>query len=494
MIRRKEINPYPLDDYHPGSSVLLSDYKDSLSVFLGKPFWIWDQQEHNDEFKKTNGQCCFNHIIGKPVKNDKEYDIFPFQKLIFDSIEHNQNIWILKSRGIGITTFMIRYLAWKILSGSELDNKSIFIISGTREQHANYIKQKLQELFIKKFPFLHLESKYTELWLKRTWIKVFPTKNVKDIRGYFEASYIWVDESDYLDDSIQQELIHAIGPYEEKSNCKIILSSTPFLPNGLMQVIENDANSKYKKLKLDYTYGLGMIYDKEEIERKKLDVEFKREYECQYGYGLGNVFLPYEIENCCGLYNPINSKVNYDCSISMGIDPGFGSSNFGITVLQLEDNILKVMYAKEFNRPSYEEMIRLATELRYRYKPNKIYVDGAKPDFIKSLKIQFRENIDYESVIERANREKIDYEYRMDVIPILFNLYGKELLGRFQHVVSKTWFSVSSVEHKELVSQMRTARYQDNGNLDKSESGNSTYDVFDATRLSLKMFEMGGKR
>jgi len=257
--------------------------------------------------------------------------------------------------------------------------------------------------------------------------------------------------------------------------------------------IENDANSKYKKLKLDYTYDLGTIYDKEEIERKKLDVEFKREYECQYGYGLGNVFLPYEIENCCNHY--VVPQVNENCSISMGVDPGFGSSHFGITILQLEDNILKVLYAKEYARPSYEQMISLIEQLRYQYKPNKIYVDGAKPDFIKSLKIQFRENIDYEAVIQRANREKIDPEYRMFIIPISFALYGKELLGRFQHVVSKTWFSVSDTEYKELVSQMRTASYQDNGNLDKKETGNnSTYDVFDATRLSLKMFEMSDKR
>jgi hypothetical protein len=61
-------------------------------------------------------------------------------------------------------------------------------------------------------------------------------------------------------------------------------------------------------------------------------------------------------------------------------------------------------------------------------------------------------------------------------------------------VISYKEDKIEDTEEKELVTQMRTARYQDNGNLDKSESGNSTYDVFDATRLSLKMFEMGGKR
>ena len=174
---------------------------------------------------------------------------------------------------------MIRYLAWKILSSSELDNKSIFIVSGTREEHANYIKEKLEQLF-ENFP-ISFESKYTELLLKKTWIKVFPTRNIKDIRGYMDVAYLFVDESDYLEESIQDELMHAISPYEEKSNCKTILCSTPFKPMGLMQRIENDPNSKYVKLKLDYTYGLDKIYDRAFIEKMKLQPEFEREMNCK---------------------------------------------------------------------------------------------------------------------------------------------------------------------------------------------------------------------
>ena len=33
----------------------------------GKPFWIWDVEEHKQEDIKTNGDCCFNHIIGLPT-------------------------------------------------------------------------------------------------------------------------------------------------------------------------------------------------------------------------------------------------------------------------------------------------------------------------------------------------------------------------------------------------------------------------------------------
>lgn len=121
-------------------------------------------------------------------------------------------------------------------------------------------------------------------------------------------------------------------------------------------------------------------------------------------------------------------------------------------------------------------------------------MDGAKPDFIKSLKTQFNEYTEYQKIIEQANHEKIDPEYRMFVIPVNFNEYGKELLGRFQHVVSRKWLSVSNIQHKELVTQMRMARFKDTGNLDKSETGNNTFDVFDSTRLALKMFEWAKRK
>jgi hypothetical protein len=54
----------------------LVDYKHYFSIFRGKPFWICDKEIHKEEFIKTNGNCCFNHIIGLPVKNGKEYPIF----------------------------------------------------------------------------------------------------------------------------------------------------------------------------------------------------------------------------------------------------------------------------------------------------------------------------------------------------------------------------------------------------------------------------------
>ena len=156
---------------------------------------------------------------------------------------------------------------WKILHSNELEGKSIFIISGTREEFANYVKKEMEDLFLSRFPNAEFDSKYTELWINRTWIKVMPTKNIKDVRGYMDVAYLFIDEADHFDKSIQEELEPAIMAYEEKSKGKTIMVSTPNAPGGLFERIEKDPNSKYKKLFLGYQYGLDRIYDRAFIEK-----------------------------------------------------------------------------------------------------------------------------------------------------------------------------------------------------------------------------------
>ena len=81
-----------------------------------KPFWIWDKEEHKQEDMKTNGDCCFNHIIGLPTKEWIEKAKFDYEKLLYDSIlvnegsNHNNNfkhkhLWVKKATGLGVTEF-----------------------------------------------------------------------------------------------------------------------------------------------------------------------------------------------------------------------------------------------------------------------------------------------------------------------------------------------------------------------------------------------------
>ena len=79
----------------------------------------------------------------------------------------------------------------------------------------------------RNFHQCNLESKFTDLWIKNTNIKIFPSRNVKDLRGYTDVSYLFIDEADHFEPSVNSELLHAITRYEEKSNCTTIMVSTP---------------------------------------------------------------------------------------------------------------------------------------------------------------------------------------------------------------------------------------------------------------------------
>ena len=39
------------------------------------------------------------------------------KRLLYEALQNHKHIWCLKSRGIGVTTFLLRYIAWCCISG-----------------------------------------------------------------------------------------------------------------------------------------------------------------------------------------------------------------------------------------------------------------------------------------------------------------------------------------------------------------------------------------
>jgi len=98
---------------------------------------------------------------------------------------------------------------------------------------------------------------------------------------------------------------------------------------------EPEETCLYKRLLLDYTYGLGKIYTQEEIDKAKASPSFEREYNLKYLGLIGNVFHTKDIEAAIQKgtgYSP--DEINSYSQKSMGIDPAFGSSAFGIVITQ----------------------------------------------------------------------------------------------------------------------------------------------------------------
>jgi hypothetical protein len=60
----------------------------SFESLMNKPFWIWNIEEHKKQDIGTNGDCCcFNHVIGLPIKDRIQRPIFDYQKLLYDALQ-----------------------------------------------------------------------------------------------------------------------------------------------------------------------------------------------------------------------------------------------------------------------------------------------------------------------------------------------------------------------------------------------------------------------
>ena len=194
--------------------------------------------------------------------------------------------------------------------------------------------------------------------------------------------------------------------------------STPNAPDGLFERNEKEPEETciYKRLFMDYTYGIGKIYTAEEIEKVKQSPSFEGEYNLKYLGKIGNVFHTKDIESAIekGMnYNPDNFGPYYSfTSVSMGIDPPYGCSAFGIVVTQWVDNHIEILYAEEYHRPDYNETV---SRLMSKYNVDSVYIDGANPSFIKSLKLRIGEDPDYDKVIARYRSEGLGDSWSKDI-------------------------------------------------------------------------------
>lgn len=122
-----------------------------FKTLRNKPFWIWDIKEHKQEDIRTNGYCCFNHIIGCPQKNGVDRPLYDYQLFIYDSLithsQTNKHLWIKKAAGLGISEFMLRFMAWLCLKDNSLSGSQMCIVTGPRIDLAIGLIDRIKKLF-----------------------------------------------------------------------------------------------------------------------------------------------------------------------------------------------------------------------------------------------------------------------------------------------------------------------------------------------------------
>src|SRR6266516_709316 len=148
---RKKINSSTLEISQPQTRL--------FDICKGKPFWIWDIQEHKLEDFRTKGECCFNHIIGLPTKEAIEKPMFDYEKILYDSLLipldqnplnyafKNKHLWVKKATGLGVTEFFLRLMAWLCLKDNSYRNSQMCIVTGPNIDIAIKLIKRMKGLF-----------------------------------------------------------------------------------------------------------------------------------------------------------------------------------------------------------------------------------------------------------------------------------------------------------------------------------------------------------
>jgi hypothetical protein len=325
-------------------------------------------------------------------------------------------------------------------------------------------------------------NKETVLDLNGVRIEAFPSHHLDAMRGLPNVSFIYLDESDFFPPGQQQDARKVSERYIAKSDPYIVFVSTPNAPGGLFESMEKEKNSIYKRIKLDYTYGLSKIYTQQEIEEQKRSPSWKQEYCCQYLGTIGNLFSPKQIDEVVKLGQQYKDIAISQYTLkTIGIDPGFSSSATAIVMcehIREEDKII-VRFSELIDKGDPNAIADLLWNFHLKYPINLYYlIDGSNRAMVNLLKIKFGEPLNWDSKTAGPNN--------MTVIPVNFATEHKSMLSNL-HVMITDKYLVIPDEHDKLIISLRTA-YARDLSLDKEQT--SYNDLLDALRSSLKGYEV----
>ena len=438
-------------------------------------------------------RCCFNHAIGLPMKWDKYMPLFPWQQEIYNALESHKHIWIKKSTGLGLSEFILRYLAYKISVLQMPAASRICLVTGPRIDLAVTLVTRFKYLFER---FRIFEDKETVASFENnTRLEAYPSHHLDSMRGLTDVKFILLDEADFFPPGQQQDARDVSERYIAKSNPHIVMVSTPNAPDGLFEHIEREADDVclYRRLFLPYTIGMDTIYSHEEITKAKESPSFEREYNLKYLGGIGNLFHVQDIVSCITEEYDPNDPLMLGSTFygrSMGVDPGFGSSEFAIVISQGRNGKIELLYADSFERPRPEDVVDKIVRLRQELRVHNIFIDASAAGFITSLKYRLGDN-DYNSYESRLNKvpdniinrldDPLKYGHHYAVKPVNFSTMHKELLSHDLQIISKHRIRIHPRFDK-LTVALRTATLRGNGTLDKEAT--SYDDVLDAWSLS----------
>ena len=435
--------------------------------------------------------CCYWHFVfypfGGPERDGIYHPVYDYEQQILDKmcmedLEEDRpaipkTFCVYKATGLGLTEFVLLWIQWKCLTDPWYSGKEAIVITGPNVDLAQDLILRSKGFLMKK-GLGYVDHGAYELEVNGGRIKCYPSNNIHSARGKPKISLFFGDEAAFFklrDDSI----VRTVGErYIGKSNSWVIWVSTAgeepsgFFYDIMLEPSEGAEKTIYERFHFYVEAGLKRdkqtqtsIFNERFLNEASKARSYEREYLGIWGKNVGDIFSPEGIELCCKEEYTWEEKDDTNDRV-IGIDPGFGSSEFGICITQKRKGKISVIYAEAFERSSYIDIVNKINDLSQRFKTKRLFVDGSWPEGIRDL------------------RDK----YKMNVQGINFSQYGEKMLNYAANLIDFQKVEIHPV-FKKLKLQIMTIKFNSKGSTDKTRQ--NPFDLGDAFLLSLYYYKMG---
>jgi hypothetical protein len=175
------------------------------------------------------------------------------------------------------------------------------------------------------------------------------------------------------------------------------------------------------------------------------------------------------------------------------MDPGFGSSKFGICVLEYSDSIIKVVFADQYERSSFNDMVQKIWEIKTLVgELSNVYIDMANVEYIEAVKQELGDDTNWQRIHDTLKRYR-DMNLRiedssMKCIPVSFSQEGASMLTHCKNLLEHEESIIAiNPKYEALITSLRGGKAQEY-KLNKTETPYS--DLMDAFRLAAKYFRL----
>jgi late competence protein required for DNA uptake (superfamily II DNA/RNA helicase) len=132
-------------------------------------------------------------LLDYPQKDSVDKPLYDYEKIIFDSLvthDGNKHLWIKKATCLGVSEFMLRFMAWLCLRDNALTGSQMCIVTGPRIDLAIALIDRMKKLFASsKGIAATFDTKETVIELNGVKVEAFPSHHLDAMRGLPCLSY-----------------------------------------------------------------------------------------------------------------------------------------------------------------------------------------------------------------------------------------------------------------------------------------------------------------